>query len=160
MRRWRDHLQEGETLCWEGRPAPRAFTYRQWRWSAATLLLAAVGLGASATLRWPLTLHPVILACLGLLFVWGTVGHLIYSRLAWEKEFYALTDRRLLVKSGLFQHRITVFDRLSLCGMRLRYLAPSLCTVSLQRRDGSGSIKLICLEHPELLLEKLAVAGK
>jgi hypothetical protein len=92
---------------------------------------------------------------LGLLGFWGTVGHLFYARLLWEREFYALTDRRLLVRSGLFGDRVSVLDLDELVEVFLSRQGPALGTVTVRGRTASRPIILFCLEHPELLLEKL-----
>jgi hypothetical protein len=159
--RWRRHLHEGETVRWEGRPAPRAFTFRNWRWSAGSLVLclpvfalaAAMFLGLGV-LR-PSAAGSVAMVILGLLGFWGTIGHLFYARLLWEREFYALTDRRLLVKSGLFCGGISALDLGELGEVFLSRLGPALGTVTVQGRAAGRPIILFCLEYPELFLEKL-----
>ena len=53
-------LQPGETLCWEGRPAPRCYTFRHWRHALFGLLLCAfctvwtwLGVQQAAEQGWP-----------------------------------------------------------------------------------------------------------
>ena len=36
---WNPHLEPGETVRWEGRPAPRCYTFRNWKHSLVGLLL-------------------------------------------------------------------------------------------------------------------------
>jgi hypothetical protein len=163
--RWLEHLQKGETVCWEGRPAPRAFVFRHWRWSVGSLLfgltaLAVANISSRAGSSLSTVPFPGTWLLLSLLFFWGTVGHLFYARLAWEKEFYALTDRRLLVKSGLFRRSISAVDRKDLKGVDLRPMGGVLATVSLGRRDGSRPVELKCLEHPQILMAEFSEAGK
>jgi hypothetical protein len=154
--RWRRHL-----VLWEGRPAPRAFTFRNWRRSAWVLVLclpvfalAAILLrGTGVSLSSPVVFVTVVF--LGLLCFWGTVGHLFHARLLWEREFYVLTDRRLLVMSGLFGGRISTLDLGELAEVSLARQGPTLGTVTVRRRNTGRPIILHCLEHPELLLEKL-----
>jgi hypothetical protein len=97
----------------------------------------------------------VVVAALGLLFFWVAVGHLLIARLAWEMEFYALTDRRLLVESGLFRRTCSDLPLPELGTVSRHSLGVSLATVRVRRRDGGRPITLLCLEHPELLLDKL-----
>lgn len=92
---------------------------------------------------------------LGLLGFWGTVGHLFYARLLWEREFYALTDRRLLVKSALFGGGVSTLDLGELAEVFLSRQGPALGTVTVRGRTAGRPIILFCLEHPELFLEKL-----
>jgi hypothetical protein len=163
--RWQDHLLAGEAICWEGRPAPRAFTFRNWRWSAATLILSLPALALAAAFSvagkpLPVAAGPGAAVIVGLLFFWGTVGHLLAARLAWEREFYALTDRRLLVKSGRFGGGCFAYCLNDLDGVSTRFLGPSLATVRVRRRAAGRPITLFCLEHPELLLEKLPGQGR
>jgi hypothetical protein len=108
---WPTWLEEGETLTWSGRPAPRCYTFRRWRRSVFGILLLLltvywqiVGFNISAVygssfFRW--VPFPFLLAAL-----YMSVGHLFLSRLEWEKAFYAITDRRVLVMQGLFQPRV------------------------------------------------------
>lgn len=160
MSRWRKCLLQGEIICWEGRPAPRAFTFRNWRWSAVgvILCLSAVALEfvlSRAGNSLVSAAGPVVVAALGLLFFWVAVGHLLIARLAWEMEFYALTDRRLLVESGLFRRTCSDLPLPELDTVSRHSLGVSLATVMVRRRDGGRPITLLCLEHPELLLDKL-----
>ena len=160
MSRWRKCLLQGEIIRWEGRPAPRAFTFRNWRWSAAgaILCLSAAALEFVQS-RFGNSLvsaaGPVVVAAFGLLLFWVTVGHLLIARLAWEMEFYALTDRRLLVESGLFRRTCWDLPLPELGTVSRRSLGVSLATVRVRWRDGGRPITLLCLEHPELLLDKL-----
>jgi hypothetical protein len=161
MSRWRSHLLEGEAVHWEGRPAPRAFTFRNWRWSAGVLVLYLSVSALAATIypgpgmSLPSAAGFVAAVFLVLVGFWGTVGHLFYARLLWEREFYALTDRRLLVKSGLFGDRVSVLDLDELAEVFLSRLGPALGTITVRGSIAARPIILFCLEHPELLLEKL-----
>ncbi len=161
MSRWRGHLLEGEAVRWEGRPAPRAFTFRNWRWSAGVLVLCLPVSALAATVfpgsgrSLPSAAGFVASVFLGLLGFWGAVGHLFYARLRWEREFYALTDRRLLVKSGLFGGGISTLDLGELAEVFLSPQGPALATITVRGRNAGRPITLFCLEHPELFLEKL-----
>jgi hypothetical protein len=157
--RWRDYLQKGESICWEGRPAPRAFTFRHWRWSAAALVsglvLAGLAMPAIRAGEPSGSIGSVLPAALGLLVFWGLFGPYLCARLAWEREFYALTDRRLLISSGLFACKVSACYRNELGEVSLRRLGPALATITFSRKEGCGQVTLACLEHPELFLQKL-----
>jgi hypothetical protein len=161
VNRWRSHLLEGEAVRWEGRPAPRAFTFRNWRRSVRVLALClpVSVLAATVFFGHGMSLPPatgfIAAVFLGLIGFWGTVGHLFYARLLWEGEFYALTDRRLLVKSGLFGDGVSTFDLGELTEVFLFRQGPALGTVTVRRRTFGRPINLFCLEYPELLLGKL-----
>jgi len=98
---WNDYLAEGETLAWEGRPAPRAFTFRNGLHSLFGVLLLvgaifwqviACGLAKAQPWPWP-ALIPVPFLLAGLYL---TFGHLLLARLEWSRVGYAVSNRRLL----------------------------------------------------------------
>lgn len=161
MSRWRSHLFEGEAVHWEGRPAPRAFTFRNWRWSARVLVLYLSAAALAATIypgpgvSLPSPAGFFVAVFLVVAGFWGTVGHLFYARLLWEREFYALTDRRLLVKSGLFGGRVSILALDELAEVFLSRQGPALGTITVQGSVAARPVILYCLEHPELLLKKL-----
>ncbi len=164
MSRWKSHLKFTESVLWEGRPAPRAYTFRHWRWSVTIFIFFMVTLAASIfavgnPLRQPIILsdiQPAKMLLFLLVSFWIAGGPLFYSRLAWENEFYALTEKRLLLMYGLFGRRFSAF---SLDGLKVQEVCrqgPALATVKLKDEKTGESISLCCLEHPELFLEKFA----
>lgn len=152
-------LAADETILWQGRPAPRAYTFRNWRhalfglalflpcllWQVVGIDLAAGG--APPWVAWvPL---PFNLGALYLAF-----GQLLIARLEWERVYYAVSDRALYQCCGFFRPRI---DRLPLTAaltVKKRVLGPNLATVRIANREGE-SLTFAAIEHPELLLRLL-----
>lgn len=148
-----------ETLLWAGRPAPRCFTFRNWRqslvglgltlpclfWQIVGIELAAAG--APAWVAWlPL---PFLLGTL-----WLAGGHLFAARIEWEHLFYALTDRHLYLQSGLYRIRQTRVERSAITGIERRDYGQCLATFTVS--TDRGSLRLCCLEEPDLFLRALA----
>lgn len=161
MSRWKRLLQPDEQIVWQGRPAPRAYTFRNWRWSlqaAAGLIMVLFfrqGTGPIqvdyAVERWWTWAGLVV----GL---WAGVGHLLWARLEWESVFYLLTDRRLVVVSGLLGHRRRELPLAELEDIEEHNLGVALATVKV--KGGGRRLTLHCLEHPQLLVQSLyALAG-
>ena len=160
MSRWAELLESGERIVWEGRPAPRAFTFRNWRWSLAItgvcLLCLAVTeafavIDLSSDERLWLRASLVAAICVS----WGGF---FWARLEWERVFYLLTDRRLLAISGVFGQRLQVLPVAELLAAEPSYLGVELATVKVAGR--SCSLVLHCLEHPQLLLDALCALAK
>jgi len=103
---WQPLLLPEESLRWQGRPAPRCWTFRNWRHSLFGMLLLpfsiwwqgiGLSLGREYANVWLFLLPlPVLLFALYLAF-----GHLLLARLEWERVFFAVTDRRILVRRGV-----------------------------------------------------------
>lgn len=159
---WSVWLQAGETVRWEGRPAPRCFTFRNWRQSlfGVFLLVLAVywqivGIELAsaydlAFVAWiPL---PVLLAALYL-----SIGHLLLSRMEWEKVFYAVTDRRILVLKGVRRQRLFDLPLDRVVYFQLRPRGMELGTVRIGG-DRSNPLVLHCLEHPRKMTDLLEAA--
>lgn len=161
---WSSLLAPGEILRWEGRPAPRCFTFRNWRHSLFGILLLILAsfwqmVGyrlsfdhRSSLLAWvPL---PFLLAAVYLCF-----GHLLVARWEWEKVFYAVTDRRILVRRGLFRPRVEELPLEELTGFRLKPLGEHLATLRVRGGgDRAPTIALQCIEYPRQVVELLEEA--
>jgi hypothetical protein len=100
-------LNDNEKLLWQGRPAPRCYTFRHWFQAliGTVIFLASsfwlmVGMQLAKAEEVPsvLLIAPLLLAVVA--FFVGP-GQLIFARLRWERIFYALTDQRLLVRNCL-----------------------------------------------------------
>lgn len=150
---WSAWLEEGETVKWEGRPAPRCFTFRNWRHSLFGLFLlvitvywqtVAIELGMAYGLSYiawiPL---PVLLAALYL-----SLGHLLLARLEWEKVFYALTDRRVLVLRGMRRQRLHALRLAQVTYFQLKLQAEELGTLRIHGDASSRPLIFHCLENP------------
>jgi len=160
-------LEADERLRWEGRPAPRCFTFRNWRHSLfGCLLLVAsvywqiVGIQLGRTYHLPLIAWiplPFLVAALYL-----SVGHLLLARLEWERVFYAVTDRRIVVRRGLFGQRLQDLPLEEVSFFRLHPLGEHLGTVRIHGSDERKPLTLCCIEHPRNLtglLEEVVESG-
>lgn len=154
---WQWPLTEGETLRWQGRPAPRCYVWRNWKQAAVGTflflassfwLMLAYELHNTDGYPWWLLLIPAPLVLLSLWFgpVW-----LLLARIRWEKVFYALTDQRLLVRDGLFSVRIESYLLSEIEDLRQKNYSEQLIGVRLQFKSRSPVI-LHCLEQPRELL--------
>lgn len=152
-------LEPGEIVRWQGRPAPRCYTFRNWKHSLFGLFLSVPSLfwlvlgrelaadGGSIWLAWlPV---PLVLVCAYLV-----AGQLLLARIAWEKIFYTVTDQRLLLRSGLFSLQLQAIPLTEVHGVKVRRHGPQLVTLHLDYGD-SCSVILHCLEHPDALLTLL-----
>lgn len=156
---WQVFLESGEQLRWSGRPAPRCYTFRNWKHSLVGLLLLLIGiwwqvLGLQMAsvydlpvLAWlPL---PVWLGGLLLAF-----GHLLKARIEWEHLYYAVTDRRLLCRRG----KSPRLEQLPLDAVSYFRMNPySLLLGSLAVYAGSVDrrIEFKCIEHPRQVTDLL-----
>jgi len=152
-------LAADETLLWQGRPAPRAYTFRNWRHALFGLALMLpclfwqmvgielVAAGAPPWVAWlPL---PFNLASLYLAF-----GQLLIARLEWEQVLYAVTDRTIYQRSGFFRPRLRCLPLAAVTTVRKKNLGPNLATIRIAGQLGPG-ILFSAIEHPELLLPLL-----
>ena len=153
-------LDEGETLLWQGRPAPRCYTFRHWLQAAiGTILFLACSFWLMVGLQliqkqnysWWLVIAPLLLT-LAALFIGP--GQLILARLRWEEIFYALTDQRLLVRNSLIGRKTLIYQLSDFKHFKQKKYGRQLVSIRLSFK-GSPSIVLECLEHPENFLEHL-----
>ncbi len=153
-------LDEDEIVLWQGRPAPRCYTFRHWlQATIGTILFLAcsfwlmvgVQLVRAHGYSWWLAFAPVLLAVAA--FFVGP-GQLIFARRRWEKIFYALTNRRLLVRNRLFGNRASVYQLCDYKHFKQKKYGRQLLSLRLSFK-GSPPIVLECLEHPENFLEHL-----
>lgn len=159
---WTPLLDEGETLAWSGRPAPRCYTFRNWKHSLVGLLLLLIGawwqsvglqMAALYELPWLAWLPlPVCLVGLYLGF-----GHLLQARLEWEHLFYAVTDRRLLSVQGR-KRQLQQQLLAEVSYFRLRPYAEQLGSLAIFAGSVEQRINFKCLEHPRLVTELLEAA--
>ena len=151
---WRAHLDFGEELRWEGRPAPRCFTFRNWLHSLFGFLLLflssywqIVGYQLSRAHRSPvLALVPLPFLLVG---IYLSVGHLLLARWEWEKVFYAVTDRRVFVRRGFFRSRVEELPLAEVTGVRLKPLGENLATLRIRGSGNSPAFLVLhCIEYP------------
>ena len=157
---WSAHLEPGEKLCWEGRPAPRCYVFRHWRRSFFGILLLLLSVWwqlisyqEGRLYGWPwLTWLPLPVLLVAL---YTSVGHLIFSRLHWEHLYYALTDRRILIVHGLLRRQISSMPLAELTSFQFRPLGAQLGSFRLLAGNSGLGLQLCCLEHPQLLADRL-----
>lgn len=117
-----------EHLVWQGRPAPRCFTFRDWGRSLFWLAVFAfagvwqwagwVIYADSGQALWamiPLVLLPLVLLLLAFCL---SVGRIARARLEWEHVFYVLSAENLRIQCGI-PRRIICFDLAELSYVRL-----------------------------------------
>ncbi len=157
---WSRYLDESETIRWEGRPAPRAFTFRNWKHSLVGFLLLvlalfweSVGLQLKAVYDTPLVFWaPIPFILVGLYL---SIGHLFLARIEWEKVYYAVTDRQVLVQKGLFRRRVEQMSLADLTYFRVRPLGAELGTVQLCSGEGDRALVVSCIEYPRQMTRLL-----
>lgn len=158
-------LQADEVLQWEGRPAPRCYTFRQWRHALFGVVLtvvcgiwAALGVQQAVEQGWPwLTLVP--LPFLGYA-LWLAVGQLVAARLEWNRVAYALTDRRVVARRGLLTAREVSLPLERLTWFRLQPDGEELGTLQIRGGEGDPVLILHCIEYPRRPAELLERAIK
>lgn len=165
---WELYLENGESIRWEGKPAPRCYTFRNWKHSLFGMLLTlfatwwqVFAIQLSAVYDFPYLVWIPVPFWLGGFYL--AFGHLVVARLEWDNVGYLVTDRRILVKRGV---RKLILEQVSLekvCYFRLHRYAEELGTVRVYTPDGSPPLKLLCLEYPRrltsLLEEEMSARG-
>ena len=146
-------LQADETLLWEGRPAPRCYTFRRWKhalFGAVLTLLCTVwlwmGVEQAAATGWSwLVLVPLPFLLYAL---WLAVGRLLAARLEWGNVACAVTDRRIIVRGGLLKVRETELLLAHVTWFRLQPHGEELGTLTARGGEGDPVLVLPCLEYP------------
>lgn len=154
-------LAAGEELHWEGRPAPRCYTFRHWRHSLFGLFFFALcGYWQILGLDMAEEYQIFWLAWLPLPFLlmgfYLAVGHLIQARLEWNHVYYMVTDRRLLVQRGLLTRRMDALLLRDITYFSLHQHGEQLGTIQVHK-GLEQQLTLHCVEHPRQatdLLEK------
>ena len=158
MRREFD-LAVGEVIRWEGRPAPRCYTFRNWRHSFFGLVLMPVcSFWQVSGLDFAKEYETLWLAWLPLPFllmaIYLTIGHLFMARLEWNHIYYALTDRRLIMQRGLLTRHIESLELKDITYFSLRPYGEQLGTLQIYKGQDKR-MTLHCIEHPRLLTDLL-----
>ncbi|NIQ96855.1 MAG: PH domain-containing protein [Desulfuromonadales bacterium] len=147
---WSPYLEDGETVRWQGRPAPRCYTFRNWKHSLfglalllMSLLWLSLGLHLAPGKLWGWLPLPF---ALGGLYLSG--GHLLWSRLQWEGVFYAVTDRRVIVRKSLPQ---SVLDcpLAEIAFFQVRPFGDNLGTIRITVEGRDAPLVMPCIEYPE-----------
>lgn len=155
-------LLPGETLCWEGRPAPRCYTFRHWRHALFGLLLTLfcaawlwMGMTQAAATGWR-WLSWVPLPFLGYA-LWLAGGQLLAARLEWNNVAYAITDRRLIVRRGVLRPWVETLPLERVTWFRMKPLGDELGNLRVHGETGDPVLILYSIEYPRRpaeLLEK------
>jgi hypothetical protein len=160
---WSSQLAADESVLWEGRPAPRCYVFRNWRHSLCGLLLLllstwwlAVGYQLAHLYDWLwLAWLPLPFVLLGLYLA---LGHVLLARYEWERVFYAVTDRRVLVLRGLFRPHFESLPLPEVTYFQVRPHGRDLATVRICSGMSRPHLVLLCIEHPGRLIELLESA--
>ncbi len=115
-----------------------------------------VGFELRVTYQTPLVLWiplPFVLAG-----VYLAVGHPLHARLEWEKVFYAVTDRRILVRRGFFRPRLETLPLSELTFFRVKPLAAELASFRITGSQPQQTLVISCIEHPRRLTALLESA--
>jgi len=159
--------EDGETIRWEARPAPRCYTFRHWRHSVFGLIFLAIcsywqvlGIAMADTyaIRW-LAWLPLPFVITGLYFF---VGHLVQARLEWNHVYYAITDRRVIVQRGLARPQSKFIELSELTYFSLHRRGEQLGTLRVHQ-GREQQLVLHCIEHPHQatkLLEEAIVKNE
>lgn len=157
---WQSYLRQDEEILWQGRPAPRCYTFRNWKLALIGLFLflassfwLMLGLQLVSDGHSPLlSLIPVPLVVAS--FLMGP-GQLLAARIGWERLFYCLTDERVLIQHGLLKGKVREVPREEIDAWKRKRHGEQLASIRLQHRTGKGHIILHCLEQPQFLLDHL-----
>lgn len=155
---WSSYMQPEEQLLWQGRPAPRCFTFRRWRqamFGVLVLVLSVwwqvVGWGLmqqGESVLWAVVPLPFVVVGIYL-----SLGQLLVARMEWERVFFALTSRQMLVQCGVLRSRIICISIYELNYQCLYPLGEQLGNLYLEA--GTRRITLCCIEYPHELYRRL-----
>jgi hypothetical protein len=155
-------LAGGEVVRWEGRPAPRCYTFRNWPHAlfGIVLLVLAVcwqilGIDMAGTYDRPwVGWLPLPFVLLG---GYLAAGHFVKARLEWNRVLYLITDRRLIVQRGLLSSTIASMDLAAVTYFSLHRQGTQLGTLRIHQGQ-QRKLVLHCLEYPQRPAELLEQA--
>ncbi|PNU20877.1 hypothetical protein C2E25_04610 [Geothermobacter hydrogeniphilus] len=159
---WVGQLEAGESLRWEAKPAPRCYTFRNWKHSLFGLLLVVLAawwesIGLQLAVVYDLPLLAWIPIPVWLIGLYLAFGHLLLARLEWEQVRYAVTDRRLLLRRGVRGDKWFSMPLDQVAYFCLQPHGEQLGSVLVISRDRQR-LKLCCIEHPRMLTDLLEQA--
>ena len=141
-----------EALLWQGRPAPRCYTLRQWR---RALYWALVFVGAllwqwwlwharGADGAWGAVFFPAPLVMVAFAL---SCGRLLRARLEWEHVFYLISDAGVRIQEGR-KNQITHYSYAELKDVRLELYHNDVATGLgwVHAQFGEQKVTLECLE--------------
>ena len=109
-------LWAGERVLWRGKPVREAFVWRTWPLSVfgGVLLTAAIVFFVVVLT----TEAPDVLAFWGVPFGMAALymagGHFVLTNREWDHTEYLVTNRRVLIRHGIFSPRLTSYDLVGL----------------------------------------------
>jgi hypothetical protein len=145
----RSAVNQDEKILWQGRPAPRCYTFRLWKQALAGSvfflvssfwLMLALQLVADGQPWWLVCLPtPLVVASL----VFGPL-QILLARWSWGRIFYRLSETRLYFAQDQYLDLSEVAD------LKTRKYSENLASFRLDcaRRK---SLVLHCIEQPEVL---------
>ena len=155
-------LDPDEELRWEGRPAPRCYTFRHWRHSVFGFLVLvlcgywqALGftMATEYELPWLVWLPtPFLLFALHL-----AIGHLLQARLEWNHVYYVITDRRLLAQRGILKQLTESLQLAEITYFSLHQHGEQLGTLRVHKGK-EKQLVLHCIEYPRRATDLLEAA--
>lgn len=126
-------LTGDEQVLWCGRPRPGAYTFRNWMFSAVGVFWLVLCLLWLLTVRGaglPPALYLVAIPLLAL-FMWMTVGHIIWAAIESGNVHYVITDWRVLMSYGWPRAKVRTVPLARIAELDLW-----------PRRNGYGDIRL------------------
>jgi hypothetical protein len=148
-------LQPGERVLWAGEPVQRPL------YVAADGVVAPAGLVLAAAAVWfVLAKQPSGLPMAGavvalVLGLYGAVGRSVVRYLALGRTTYAVTDSRIIARSGLFRQKERSTE---LAGLPAPVLRPGPSRTGTIGFGGAGSVTLMGIGEPKRVRDLLAKA--
>jgi len=161
-----------ELLVWQGRPAPRCFTFRHWGRSLFWLVIFVVAgvwqwvgweiYADSGQTAWAFVPLPLLVLALCL-----SIGRVVRARLEWEHVFYVLSAEKLRIQCGMPRHiicfnlaelsyvRLDLYNKNGKNGKNPQGELENTGLGKIYLEFGSRSVVLCCIEHAEGLFELL-----
>ncbi|HKJ05297.1 MAG TPA: PH domain-containing protein [Geopsychrobacteraceae bacterium] len=157
---WQQYLQKNERILWQGRPAPRCYTFRNWKPAVFGLVLflassfwLMLGLQLMKDGFSPaLTLIPLPLVVVS--FMLGP-GQVLLARIEWEHLYYCLTDQKLLIQSGVLRNQVRAISRTEIAAWQQKRYGQQLASIRIELQTGKHAVFLHCLEQPQIFLDLL-----
>ena len=142
-------LGTDEVVRWEGRPAPRCYTFRHWRHSCFGLLFLAICLywqilGADLAEEYDLFWLVWLPLPFLLIGFYLTFGHLLQARLEWTHVCYVITDSRLLAQRGVWSRRVESLELSAITYFSLHLQGDQLGTIKVYKDQERKLITSLC----------------
>ncbi|WP_020676090.1 hypothetical protein [Geopsychrobacter electrodiphilus] len=146
-------IDTDEKVLWQGRPAPRCYTFRLWKQAlagSALFLISSFWLMLALQLRgdgYPFWLVMLPIPLLLVSFILGPL-QIPVARWRWAKIFYQLTETRIIFSNTRSVRLIDIE------GLKTRKFGAQLASFRVENNQGKA-IVLHCIEYPDMLLALL-----